>query len=105
MSSESGLRELKRSLKSSGRADLDELDDSALIRGESSDLLHDLTHDSVPSGRRFREAGGSITYLGLIIPVGFLTIGVVKNLSILLISIRVHFDATVYQIPSWSVVR
>jgi hypothetical protein len=27
----------------------------------------------VPSGRRFREAGGSITYLGLIIPVGFLT--------------------------------
>ena len=44
----------------------------------------------------------SITYFGLITPVGFLTIGVVKNLSILLISIRVALNASVYQISSWS---
>ena len=48
--SESGLSELKRSLKSSGRSDLDELNDSALIGGETSNLLHDLTNDGVPTG-------------------------------------------------------
>lgn len=45
---ESGLSELEGSLQSSGSTDLDELDDAALIGGETSDLLHDLTDHGVP---------------------------------------------------------
>ncbi len=58
MSSKSRLSELERSLKSSGRTDLDELDNSALIRGETSDLLHDLTDNSVPMGKCSEITGG-----------------------------------------------
>lgn len=102
VSSESGLSELKRSLERSGRSDLDKLNDSALIWSETSNLLHDLTDDGVPTGEEYNQLSGGIAYFGLIIPVGFLTIGVVKNLSILLISIRVALNASVYQISSWS---
>ena len=52
MGSESGLGELERSLKSSGRADLNELNNSALIGSETSNLLHDLTDNGVPSKER-----------------------------------------------------
>ena len=49
VSSKSGLSELEGSLQGGGRTDLDQLDNSALIRGETSDLLHDLANDSVPT--------------------------------------------------------
>lgn len=98
MSPESGLSELERSLQSSGRSDLDQLENSALIWSESSDLLHNLANDGVPRGSDGTLYTNLATYFGLIVPVGFLTI-LMKNLSILLISIRFALNASIYQIP------
>jgi hypothetical protein len=79
--SKSGLSELERSLQSSGRTDLDELENSALIWSETSDLLHDLTNDSVPVGGEMIRQLTTSTYFGLITPVGFLTIVLEKSFN------------------------
>ena len=53
MGSKSGLSELEGSLQSGGSTDLNKLNNAALVWGETSDLLHDLTDHGVPRLRLY----------------------------------------------------